>query len=220
MTHSSGQAPSEALAALAAAYGVAAGYRDWRGEQVSVPASALEAVLAALDVDASDPDAALAAHRDRAWASMLPPYVVVRTGSPAQAGDNRDNGTVVDVHVPHGAAVQLRIVGEDGSVLPAPRQVDNWSPPRELDGALVGEASFALPANLPPGYHRLEAVSEDRRAECVVIATPAWLGLPERLGTRPHWGLATQLYSVRSRRSWGVGDLSDLGELAGWAGLE
>ena len=49
------------------------------------------------------------------------------------------------------------------------------------------------------------------------MVTPAWLGLPERLGDRRAWGLATQLYSVRSRRSWGVGDLADLAELAGWA---
>ena len=34
------------------------------------------------------------------------------------------------------------------------------------------------------------------------------------------WGLMTQLYSVRSRRSWGHGDLDDLAELARWSGAE
>src|SRR5690606_7065137 len=32
------------------------------------------------------------------------------------------------------------------------------------------------------------------------------------------WGLMVQLYSVRSRGSWGVGDLRDLADLATWSG--
>jgi 4-alpha-glucanotransferase len=37
---------------------------------------------------------------------------------------------------------------------------------------------------------------------------------PERRG----WGFTVQLYSVRSRQSWGHGDLRDLAELAAWSG--
>src|SRR5205085_439852 len=44
-----------------------------------------------------------------------------------------------------------------------------------------------------------------------------WVGTPERLGDRPRWGLATQLYSVRSADSWGTGDLTDLTDLGVWA---
>src|SRR5215469_4471528 len=38
----------------------------------------------------------------------------------------------------------------------------------------------------------------------------------------PHrgWGLTVQLYSIRSRRSWGHGDLRDLADLAAWSGRE
>ena len=49
------------------------------------------------------------------------------------------------------------------------------------------------------------------------MVTPARLQLPDTLAGRRAFGLMTQLYSVRSRRSWGVGDLADLGELTGWA---
>jgi 4-alpha-glucanotransferase len=35
---------------------------------------------------------------------------------------------------------------------------------------------------------------------------------------RRSWGFAVQLYSVRSRASWGHGDLHDLAELAAWSG--
>src|SRR2546429_8377757 len=35
---------------------------------------------------------------------------------------------------------------------------------------------------------------------------------------RRSWGFAAQLYSVRSRGSWGHGDLHDLADLAAWSG--
>lgn len=50
-----------------------------------------------------------------------------------------------------------------------------------------------------------------------LIITPVWLGFPERMGSRRGWGLAAQLYSVRSEASWGVGDLADLADLAVWS---
>ena len=38
------------------------------------------------------------------------------------------------------------------------------------------------------------------------------------LEKRRGWGLATQLYSVRSKRSWGIGDFADLADLAALSG--
>ena len=37
---------------------------------------------------------------------------------------------------------------------------------------------------------------------------------------RRSWGFAAQLYSVRSRASWGHGDLHDLSDLAVWSGRD
>ncbi|MGW6546749.1 4-alpha-glucanotransferase [Streptomyces massasporeus] len=68
---------------------------------------------------------------------------------------------------------------------------------------------------LPPGVHRLTAATPDGRT-----ATAHLIVAPPRLPTpagRSH-GLLVQLYSLLSRRSWGMGDLGDLAELAGWAG--
>ncbi|MGH3507875.1 MAG: 4-alpha-glucanotransferase, partial [Nocardioidaceae bacterium] len=70
------------------------------------------------------------------------------------------------------------------------------------------------------GYHVLRAVSVHGEAAAALIVTPAWLGVPERLGAGPAWGLAAQLYSVRSGQSWGVGDLTDMTDLAVWSGAE
>lgn len=199
------------LAELAGEYGVAADFVDWRGERVQIPAKTLVAVLAALGVDASSEPAraaALAECRTRQWRRVLPRYVVTREG------DER----TVEVHVDHGSAVEVLVRLEDGSTEQVLRQVDNWASPREIDGRLVGEASFAVPPDLPPGYHQLHA--EPHGARSTLIVAPRWLGMPPSAGSRPAWGLATQLYSVRSEGSWGIGDLSDLADLAAWAATE
>src|SRR5262249_59149449 len=103
-----------------------------------------------------------------------------------------------------GGAVEVGAALEAGGARRDLSQVDNWEPPRELDGRLVGEASFAVPDDLPLGYHTLRARSGGEEAASTLIVTPAWLGVPERMGAHRAWGLTTQLYSVRSRRSWGV----------------
>ena len=197
------------LAELAHAYGIATEYWDWRGQHVTVPAASVTAVLTALGVDAGQPAAALAAKADTAWGRMLPPCLVLRD----------DRGGEVPVHVAHGAPARAWIVLESGAAGPELRQIDNWNAPRTVGGRLVGEASFAVPAGLPLGYHRLHAESGADTADCALVVTPARLTSPPALGPRRTWGLAAQLYSVRSRGSWGVGDLGDLADLATWAAV-
>ena len=70
------------------------------------------------------------------------------------------------------------------------------------------------------GYHTLNAVSDGLQSSMPLIITPVWLGFPERMGQRRAWGLTTQLYSVRSQQSWGIGDLTDLEDLAVWSAAE
>jgi len=53
---------TQELTELAGAYGIATAYHDWRGEHRQVPVSTVVAVLAAMDVDASTPEAVRAAH--------------------------------------------------------------------------------------------------------------------------------------------------------------
>ncbi|WP_037859789.1 4-alpha-glucanotransferase [Streptomyces sp. NRRL S-340] len=68
---------------------------------------------------------------------------------------------------------------------------------------------------LPPGVHRLTATAPDGRTgeSHLIVAPPRLPTPPER-----SYGLLVQLYSLLSRRSWGMGDLGDLAELSGWAG--
>jgi 4-alpha-glucanotransferase len=73
---------------------------------------------------------------------------------------------------------------------------------RALDGA--------LPEGLPFGYHRLYPRGG---GETLVVVSPDGCHLPDDLRV---WGFAAQLYAARSRGSWGIGDLADLGRLGRW----
>ncbi|MGA8332216.1 MAG: 4-alpha-glucanotransferase [Mycobacterium sp.] len=198
------------LAEIAGRFGVAIDYLDWSGQRIDVPEATLVAVLAACGVPAateSERAAALTAHDRAYWSRALPPTIV------AQAGAQ----TSFWAHVTHGQPAEVRLQLEDGTVRTGIRQVDNFTAPFDLDGRLIGEASFAVPDDLPPGYHRVALRSGADETSAALIVTPAWLGLPARLGARRTWGLATQLYSARSKQSWGVGDLTDLTDLAVWS---
>jgi 4-alpha-glucanotransferase len=198
------------LVQLAHAYGVATEFWDWQGRHTTVPRRTVLAVLAALGVDASTPvgvAAALAEVRDRPWRQVLPDVVVVREGGTAR----------VAVHVDHGTEVEVWVELEDGAGRRPLEQEDRWIDPRVVDGHLVGEASFLLPDDLPTGWHRLQAAHAGGLADRPLVVTPQKLDLPKEVLQSRAWGFMTQLYSVRSRESWGLGDLADLAELADWS---
>jgi 4-alpha-glucanotransferase len=201
------------LVELAARFGVATTYTDWTGSSVDVSEQTLVAVLGALGVEADTPQQradALAARERAYWSKPLPATVIGKTGS----------DTTFWAHVTHGDDAHVWVRLEDGTVRTGLRQLDNFTPPYDLDGRLIGEATFALPSDLPLGYHRVHLRSGSLETSTALIVTPRWLGLPARMGNRRTWGMATQLYSVRSKQSWGVGDLGDLTDLAVWSGAQ
>ncbi|MFM8529620.1 MAG: 4-alpha-glucanotransferase, partial [Ilumatobacteraceae bacterium] len=106
---------------------------------------------------------------------------------------------------------------EDGGIV-EPTQSNRWVDPRDVDGTLIGEATFVIPADLPLGWHALKALSDDGLAECTLAVTPERLHPPALADGARLWGVMAQIYSVRSRRSWGIGDLADLAELVAWSG--
>ena len=74
--------------------------------------------------------------------------------------------------------------------------------------------SDTLPAGLPMGYHDL--LFDDGTTTRLIVA-PHQCYLPPDFRT---WGWTVQLYSMRSRKSWGIGDLADLRQFTDWSARE
>ncbi|GGZ53882.1 4-alpha-glucanotransferase [Streptomyces bluensis] len=176
--HSEGGTP---LARLAALHGVATSYRPSPDRTVTASDTAIAAALAALDIDASTPQAvraALAAREQELRERLLPPTVVCWGGQTPGALAGLPEGT------------RLRIETEQGELRSTAEQ-------------------------LPHGVHALRATAPDgRTADAHLVVAPPRLPAPPGRT----YGLLVQLYSLLSRRSWGMGDLGDLAELTAWAG--
>ncbi|GGW63331.1 4-alpha-glucanotransferase [Streptomyces lucensis JCM 4490] len=166
------------LRQLARAHGISTAYTTDRGHRVEVSPGTLVAVLAACGVDAATgaaARAALAAHRERTAARLLPDCVVAR------------GGTAPRLALPTGGTAEVEL--EEGGTAP-------------------------LSGPLPAGRHTVHVTVPGRTESAPLFAVPQRLPVP----AGRHWGFLVQLYSVLSRRSWGMGDLGDLAELASWSG--
>ncbi|MGP3686074.1 4-alpha-glucanotransferase [Streptomyces sp. IBSNAI002] len=180
------------LARLAALHGIATAYQPAADVTVPVPPHTVTTVLGVLGVPAATPEdvhGCLAAAEREAADRVLPPVLVCWQGEPPPAAL---------AALP--AGTRLRLEPEDTP-----------------DAATAWEAGPAgdLPGGLPLGVHRITAALPDgRTAEATLIVAPDRApAAPERAH-----GLLVQLYSLLSERSWGMGDLGDLAELARWAG--
>lgn len=203
--------PSEDLVKLANHYGVATEFWDWRGRRVDASRATLVAVLASLGVAAESSTeiaASLLGTEQALWRRILPVCLVVRHGdSPRFA-----------VHVPHGQPIEVAVALEDGGGRRTLTAEDRWTDPCEIDGKLIGEATIVLPTDLPLGYHELIATTPAGETTAPLVVTPARLEMSSALLERQVWGYLLQLYALRSSRSWGIGDLVDLADFAGWTG--
>jgi 4-alpha-glucanotransferase len=87
----------------------------------------------------------------------------------------------------------------------------------QVEGATFVEMEFAPALHLPAGYHRLNLEFGGDAAGSLLVSAPRKGRSTEHTES---WGVFLPLYALRTQRSWGIGDLTDLGDLAQWmAGL-
>ncbi|GGX37067.1 hypothetical protein GCM10010353_60380 [Streptomyces chryseus] len=226
------------LARLAALHGVATSYQPSAHRTLQVPDDTVVAVLAALGVDARTPEAvrtALEAHEAATARRLLPATLVSWTGpagpQPPPALTGLPAGTRLRVETEQGPAVEWDVPDA------APPEPLTDAPPSVADGTgggggaggpgrAVGESGEVGPrveggeggegwGRLPLGVHRLGVrTPQGQEDAATLIVAPA--RVPRPPGRT--YGFMVQLYSLLSRRSWGMGDLGDLAELAAWSG--
>lgn len=177
------------LGELAAAHGVATGYRDGERRAVVVDPDVVVEVLGCLGVDAATAQArrdALSTARERAAARRLPGTIAVRTD---RSRPLPGPGVLID---PDGGR---REVTEIPSGLEP-----GWY---RLEPDAVG----------PGGIRGIGGIGPDDDTDVTVVVAPPSLPDAER-----SWGWMLQLYALHSAQSWGIGDLGDLRAFTDWTG--
>ena len=82
---------------------------------------------------------------------------------------------------------------------------------RQYQGQVAGGQKLSLPMRLPEGYHALTLSQKKKQWHCQVIIAPQRCHEPEALlSGRKLWGACVQLYTLRSKNNWGIGDFGDL----------
>lgn len=192
------------LARTAAGYGIQPYYWDIWGQRHDTTPAIQRALLAAMGVD-SDDAAILAEHEAAGWHRPLVPVQVVReTEQPVR----------VSLTLPAalaGRPLVWTLTEESGRQHHGELQVAALEPLAQHDvaGHRYQRFAFPLPLTLPRGYHRLTLAA----AELPIIVVPERCYQPPALAAGQRlWGLALQLYGLRSSRNWGVGDFTDLTE--------
>lgn len=202
---------SEALGRLAALHGIEPGYWDCAGQYHETGDATREKLLAAMGVDVDgDLPATVAATENHDWLDALPPVAVVRCGAVAEVA------LTLPVEHRHGTWRWV-LVREDGSRREAvfdPATLETLAERRIATTDFL-RLRLPLPAEEAIGYHRLDvapvAPSPGAGATMALIVVPTACHEPEALrGDARRWGAAVQLYGLRSRHNWGIGDFGDL----------
>ena len=198
-----------ALDELAERMGIESQFHDARGKVVHTRSETKRGLLSAMCVDAADDIQAQAAleELDRSeWLRPLPPVRVLRANDPA---------AVVELVLPADTreiSWQLTLEGGDARTGHAAFDELELIETRSFDEVLLERRRLPFESALPWGYHRLAI--EPGGASMPLIVTPDRCWLPPALGKgRRLWGIAVQLYLLRSATDWGIGDFRDLRSL-------
>jgi len=211
---------SDRLRELARMSGVILEYYDIWGHLHHASDATLRTLLASMGVAAADDvevERSIAAAALERWRERLPPVAVLRQG--------RQPWSIRFVSAAARAHARMRwSLREEGSAVHTAEFTPAELP--LLESAQIGNTAFdaralTIASDLPCGYHHLRVNDESGAlAETLICVAPARCYWPPALQDHKRvWGVAVQLYAVRSERNWGIGDFSDLTALLELWGL-
>lgn len=209
-------ATDRSLLRLARLAGVAPRYRDVWHKLRRVSPDTLRMILSAMGFAvASQREVAtsIAYFEAAEWRALLPPIAIVVEDGPAAVPLTLADGEGV-------GRLSWAISLESGEHRLGWVEIEALACLAERRERKRRFRRFAVPLDpaLPPGYHRLVVTAGAESAETVLIVAPRRCYLPPELeDSRRAWALTVQLYALRSRHNWGIGDFTDLGTLS--AGL-
>jgi 4-alpha-glucanotransferase len=209
---------------LAERCGIAPDYYDNWGRRHVASSETKRAILSAMGIAAGTTDGVrreLLLCEEAPWRRPCDPVLVRRAGGDLGAWSFR-----VPVEEAEDRAIQIRweVRDEAGRVCQKGEAGPGLASAeiRWLDGRRHARFEVPVPTGLDIGYYDLAARTQTASAEhegtLRLILAPARCYVPAQFEEgRRIWGLALQLYALRSTRNWGVGDFGDLANVVEWA---
>lgn len=150
-----------------------------------------------------DSDSLLRKINNKRWQSVLEPIYVVQTSA-----------IHFDVVIKSSQVGELEI-----SLLRDNKKIRVDYEQKVIETKVIGSTEysrieFLIKSVLEPQYYDLTVKVNNKKHHSVLALAPDKCYIPPIINERKVWGFAIQLYSLTSKRNWGVGDFSDLIEFA------
>jgi 4-alpha-glucanotransferase len=205
---------SAPLDELADVLGIEDEFKDARGKLQRTSKETKRSLLAAMGIRSEDDrqiEASLEEIVQSHWSRALQPvYVIFRDDEPIRIRVTLPAATkeiTWHLRLEEGIENSRRVAASELPLLET----------REIAGEKFERRELSLGNDIPWGYHRLQIEPGGSQATLIVAPERCWLpgsvDDPQRI-----WGVAAQVYTLKSQNNWGIGDFGDLQRLAtSWA---
>ncbi|MFT5398422.1 MAG: (1-_4)-alpha-D-glucan 1-alpha-D-glucosylmutase, partial [Gammaproteobacteria bacterium] len=204
----------QGLDALCEICGITLSYYDIRGHRYETSTAVKQSLLTAMGLfveENSDLQRHLEEINSRAWQSIINPMLVQQKNHLPVCLTLTLNETQINARVSWELQLESGQNYQGHWAIDPHQAIDE----REVNNIHLKKFELSLDIDIDIGYHQLIIKAQGDTEKLVsLIITPASCYLPEKLaGDGKIWGLSLQLYTLRSRRNWGIGDFADLHSL-------
>lgn len=217
-----GKIQAQQIATLGRLCGITPGFQDNQGRRHRTSQATYKALLTAMGVPWENPDVLrmeIERRQSRLFDQLLQPVTLL-----SQAGAPDVLGIPVRTSkpdLPKDLMAVAEITFESGETWTWEGTPDASAPSTAVpvSGGLRTKVHIPLPETLQPGYYDLKLRVQSRESEetgaSLLIVHPFGAYQPPCLaGSRRLWGLNVPLYALAGNGNWGIGDFTDLGEMA------
>lgn len=217
----------ELINELSESCGIIPEYWDIFGNIHTVSIETQKAILGAMRLHIeSDEDIQkeIARLRARPWTGFIEPVMIVSINNqpPAipiyiQIEEGKENELSISWSIENEDGQKEKFTIEGNSIVIRDQN--------RIDGKRYVKIDLSDSGNRTIGYYTVSVFCKTPEGEISgaskIIVTPDSCYMPPSLEHGKTWGLSTNLYSIRSEKNWGIGDLADLKKLVEWvAGLK
>ena len=207
---------NEKLMQLAEKSGIAATYRDagLQSREYAADEETLRFFAGILGYKAgndAETEQSLRRLENRRWQKVLESVYVVKNDAPifdaAVKAEDAEGALALRLHNRQtGESFEVSFVAE------------TTAEQKQRGKNVYVKLRIQITSALEIGYYDMEFSVAGNKYRSVLAVAPQKCYQPEALENGKMWGYSLQLYSLRSRRNWGVGDFSDLANFADLCG--